>query len=871
MRRRPAVPLVAVVLLACTASASAATPSPPRKFARGSASPSLRSLVTALGGRAGNAAAERYAYLRKLDSHLQNIGTARLTGRSVAAAAAREGALVTSDGDVRVDVYVNGGVGAAAAQLRALGMRVEATSDSQPERMVEGLLPVSRLTAAAGLAATHAVLAVYSGTNVGAKTSEGDAAIDGPQARTLGSTTGAGVPVGVISDSINKISGGIGASQSTGDLPGPSSSPPGQVTALAEDPGGEDEGRAMAEIMFDEAPGIRNMFFSTGTLGAAVKAQSIQNLVAQGVKVIADDTFDPTEPYFQDGVVAQSVDAAKAAGVAYFVSAGNRARQSWEGNYAPVADPTLASPTTNDFGGGDTIQTIGTFPGGTQMYVALQWDEPFGQASTDLAIDVYDIVSGTPHFDFTVDTDNLASGIPEEFASITTGSNPIGIAIRRKAGTRNPFMKYIVGGTPTFTIAEHATNSDAIDPDAASSNGAVTVAASHYPTPATPESFSSRGPVERLFNTTTGARLTTPDVRQKPQVAGPDGVSTTVPVTGLSTFFGTSAASPAVAGIATLLRSVNPTMPVDEVYAILTNPANDVDCTVTAGVPDPDCGFGFSMANTAMQQALDTSPPVIGASVSPATPNGANGWYTAPPSVSWNVSDAQSPVVDPSGCGATTVTTEGAHPITCTATSAGGTGNGSVTIKFDSTPPTGVHFTGISAKHFSPSSLPAASRVKCTATDTGSGVDGCVVSGFRKSAGKHKLTGTARNDAGLTGTGSLTYTVNSIGGLKLPKRFSLGSLFSSGLPISVTVASKNTTISAKLTASVSGASGARTLVLGSFRKKAKKPGKFKFRLKVNSAGRRALQSGKVSKIKLAVTGKAGGNATTVKRTFKLRH
>ena len=87
----------------------------------------------------------------------------------------------------------------------------------------------------------------------------------------------------------------------------------------------------MAEIIFDTAPGIRHMLFTTGTGGAATRAAGIDNLVTAGAKVIADDTFQITEPFFQDGIVAQAVDRAKAAGVTYLVSAGNRARQSWEG------------------------------------------------------------------------------------------------------------------------------------------------------------------------------------------------------------------------------------------------------------------------------------------------------------------------------------------------------------------------------------------------------------------------------------------------------------------------------------------------------------------------------------------------------------
>src|SRR5262249_28797173 len=208
------------------------------------------------------------------------------------------------------------------------------------------------------------------------------------------------------------------------------------------------------------------------------------------------------------------------------------------------------------------------------------------------------------------------------------GGSPItlNIAIRKVAGARNPFMKYIAfaPGSPTFNIAEHATNSDTINPDAASSNGALTVAASNWNTPATPEVYSSRGPAVRLFDTV-GNRLAVPDVRHKPDVDAADQVDTSV--AGFQPFGGTSAATPSDAGIGTLLRSANPGMPVDEVYAILKNPANTIDCTATAGVPDTDCGFGFDLADKAVQQAQDTSPPAISRSVNPPTPNGANGWY----------------------------------------------------------------------------------------------------------------------------------------------------------------------------------------------------------------------------------------------------
>ena len=99
------------------------------------------------------------------------------------------------------------------------------------------------------------------GTDVGAVLSQGDAVHHGPQARALGAT-GAGVKVGVISDSINQVGTKVAGSQASGDLPS-------SVTVLADDPGSSDEGRAMAEIIYDGAPGITQMYFSTGTISAA--------------------------------------------------------------------------------------------------------------------------------------------------------------------------------------------------------------------------------------------------------------------------------------------------------------------------------------------------------------------------------------------------------------------------------------------------------------------------------------------------------------------------------------------------------------------------------------------------------------------------
>ena len=117
-----------------------------------------------------------------------------------------------------------------------------------------------------------------------------------------------------------------------------------------------------------------------------------------------------------------------------------------------------------------------------------------------------------------------------------------------------------------------------------------------------------------------GNPLAAPEVRQKPNLAGPDDVHTSVP--GFGRFQGTSAAAPAAAGIAALIRSAKPAMAIDELYAIMTDPANALDCPAP-GNPDSECGVGFVLADSALAMALDRRRRSIAPRVSPAAPDGA--------------------------------------------------------------------------------------------------------------------------------------------------------------------------------------------------------------------------------------------------------
>ena len=83
----------------------------------------------------------------------------------------------------------------------------------------------------------------------------------------------------------------------------------------------------------------------------------------------------------------------------------------------------------------------------------------------------------------------------------------------------------------------------------------------------------------------------------------------------------------------------------------------------------------------------DYTAPVVTPTVTGTLGN--NGWYRSDVSVSWTVTDPESPITSRVGCDPSTLSVDsGGTAFACTATSAGGQGSGSATVKRDATPPT---------------------------------------------------------------------------------------------------------------------------------------------------------------------------------------
>ncbi len=127
-------------------------------------------------------------------------------------ALAKDSGLDVVDRAVAVDVPVTGDLDAAVAKLKAAGMDVVATGDD-PRPTVEGYLPFDAISDVAKLGVSDAVIPVIGGGVDSTDGRHGRRSITSlgvtrhniPDAIAAAGTSGAGVDVGVISDSINRV------------------------------------------------------------------------------------------------------------------------------------------------------------------------------------------------------------------------------------------------------------------------------------------------------------------------------------------------------------------------------------------------------------------------------------------------------------------------------------------------------------------------------------------------------------------------------------------------------------------------------------------------------------------------------------------
>jgi len=572
------------------------------------------------------------------------------------------GSLLRLDEGLVVNVRVTGDAGGVAERLRAAGGKI--VHSSQRYRTVTVAAPPSALEALAAVAGVEAVTEQLSpitsaagaasaaggqGECQGSVTSEADGQLNAEAAREEFGISGAGIKVGILSDSFNRADGpatDVNEDVASGDLPGPGN-PCGrtartQVLQDFNDPDVIDEGRAMAQLVHDLAPEAR-LAFATAAISDLSMASNIRRLENEDADVIVDDVTWLHEPFFQAGPIDNAVSDVSEDGVVYYSSAGNsnltNAATSWEtpsfrgtGDCPGILDGVVPvgqqdcldfdpDPGTEDQQFRYTIEEEGG------LDVVLQWAEAWEGVETDL--DVYllhgtDVVAQSE-----LDSPNV--GIPFEFlswANETGETADVRVVVNRASGDESPRVKFLARPGPGDVMDseyQDSSGGDLVGPAIWGHNGAadaLSVAAVPFFNENQVEPFSSRGPVTHYFEPVAGATpadpLDEPLVLEKPDLAATDGALTTFfsPGPPPFRFFGTSAAAPHAAAVAALLLDGDPSATPQEVADVQRDTADPV-----GPFPPEAAGAGLVDALAAADE-LAGAPPTVTITDGPPDPTG---------------------------------------------------------------------------------------------------------------------------------------------------------------------------------------------------------------------------------------------------------
>jgi hypothetical protein len=469
---------------------------------------------------------------------------------------------------------------------------------------------------------------------------EADAPVRSAIARESYGVDGTGVTIGLISDSYgaSTVITSPADDVAAGLLPG-AGNPCGRtspVRVLTDDPAGHDEGRAMLQIVHGIAPGAALMFASAGAgqvQDPVVVAAAIDALAAAGADIIVDDIGFPEGLRYQQGLVSDAVERAKAAGILTFTSAGNgnvvgapggdsagRPIGSWSTtSYRPIACPSWV---TVDAGSALDCLDFDPAPGADDPTdriemdddpgLYLHWGEPYGGVASAFELQVYREDAGG--------ADPVRVSTMEQ---TDPAVNPVGSVILPAAPPHDVYDLVVVrtraapdGALPAvgwlayrsglgILAAEYDASDgpDVVGPTAmnhAADGSALGVGAARFSTPTQMEDFSAIGPSTLLFApvdaadpTSPAAALPAPVRAAGPRVTGVDGMRTSffgeASTEGGATvyrFYGTSAASPVAAAVVALARQYDPGLTPDALP--------DLFARTSAAVANPYAAFGFA-------------------------------------------------------------------------------------------------------------------------------------------------------------------------------------------------------------------------------------------------------------------------------------
>lgn len=274
-------------------------------------------------------------------------------------------------------------------------------------------------------------------------------------------------------------------------------------------------------------------------------------------------TFAGGLPNDGTALLDQEIDESVTKGTAWFVSAGNDGDGShWNGTFRDTDGDQY-----HEFGdGGDECNDVDG-----PLSVRLQWNDwPTSNQDYDLVL--YNKTD--EGLDPVASSANVQNGDQPPTERVTwdeSGSYCVAIYNYDADGGGN-FDMFIV---PDSRTLEYATVERSVAIPATGKRVTAVGAVTYYDASLRP--YSSQGP--------------TIDGRTKPDIVGPDGVSSAAYAP--DRFYGTSAATPHAAGVAALVRSANDSASADETNDRLTTTADPL------GTPTPDNATGAGLVNAA--------------------------------------------------------------------------------------------------------------------------------------------------------------------------------------------------------------------------------------------------------------------------------
>ena len=571
---------------------------------------------------------------------------------------------------IRIDVTGNntGDFNAYVTALKNLGMDVGLSSATYAR--VTGFAPVSALPTIASLPQTLAGVPDLKPVSyfVGVANNEAETSMNAGVARAATGLTGAGVTVGVISDSVSQFAGGLADSVKTGDLPN-------TVQVIKEGPAGsEDEGRAMLENIRDIAPGA-GLAFATGIVNGPLGfADSIHALASQAnAKVIVDDLGIARDPWFQDGIISQAIDSVTTTqNVAYFSAAGNEAAgngylSNFRGTQATVG--TLGAGRFQNFApSGAALTQLPITVNAANTVIIFQFDQPYkteqpasstNDVTSQVNFYVLDAAGNIVNAAGTGTDNNLATHAPWQFTVVATPGNYT-VAMQVISGPdpgHVEFLRFSQGNANALVVSQQFGSAGGTAyPSTPGHNAAPnTIGVGAVPwwastpylgtTPLNNEGFSSSGPALSVRNADGSLRTGTLTPTLNPSVSGADGGNTSFffpgsiidtsnpPFPGqpktaknlsqnLPSFFGTSAASPNVAAVAALLKQRSPNLNFNQIRIALEAGARPLNGS-TPNTWAPEGGYGLVDAVAALASIdvlrISVTSPANGATLTTAT------------------------------------------------------------------------------------------------------------------------------------------------------------------------------------------------------------------------------------------------------------